>query len=186
MITLDERTQYGVIVIDMQEFFLRDIAERKALIANQKAVLKVCAKQDIPVLIVSYAPLTADDLPAGTLEKLSGGYWKPIPEIKEVVADIPRASYFTKSSNSALSNAEVRKQLKSWNITDICTLGVNTATCITESVEDALGMGYRVHSAKTLITDRKFRPEPDYQVFNHRDARLYEHHSELIVNLLLV
>jgi nicotinamidase-related amidase len=122
----------ALILIDMQEFFLRNLKQdvREKLIENQIEIIDFCIKNKIPVFITQYNCLgifRGKTIPV-LLNKIGGNLVRTI----------------VKLNNSAFTKTELDSYLKELKIKKLLIMGVNGNGCVQDTTISALKRGYEV------------------------------------------
>ncbi len=127
---------YAALLIDMQERFLSRYldSDLEPIISAQTAVLKFCASQDIPIVVVEYR-----------------GYGLTTASLQEVIAAVPRSLRLEKTITDALASTSLDEQLRLWNAADLLLMGIYASACVQGTSEGALEKNYRLHTARDLI-----------------------------------
>ncbi|MGC9311020.1 MAG: cysteine hydrolase family protein [Candidatus Aenigmatarchaeota archaeon] len=129
----------GVIIVDMQENFLRPLEPLRAemLVGNQLRLLGYCADYDLPVAVLEYS-----------------GEGPTQREILEAVGRVPRSEYFIRNGfNSGFLNTCLPQTLKSWGVETVIISGVNAHACVFANAEWAKMNGYGVMTSACLMDD---------------------------------
>jgi hypothetical protein len=121
---LERISDYGIMIIDMQEEFLGKISpeERDRIVRSQLKLLRVAAENRIPVMIFEYKP---------------GMVGRTIPELREAIERVPIKRYFDKEHDDGFesySQDESEDTPEAWlrrrNVRNIVFSGVNTGSCV--------------------------------------------------------
>ena len=130
-----------LVVVDMQEPFLRGIHERDRLVANVRLLIQAAAILGVPVLsTVQYA------------ERMGG----VIPEVDEV---LPEQGAYGPSDKLSFSCAGADAFLKlvddlDYDAPQILLCGVETHICVSQTALDLVHRGYQVHVAADAVSAR--------------------------------
>jgi nicotinamidase-related amidase len=138
-------SQFGVVIVDMQPTYLRNIleGEKTDLIRNQLALLERCLQRDIPVIAFEGQ------------NPYSMNYVETIPELKSKIKQLKRRQFFEKEFDDGFTYYPlVNEQVTSWKINTLCFTGINAAACVQETAEGALNQDYKVLTAEDLLADR--------------------------------
>ena len=130
-------SRFGVIIVDMQPYFLMVVEEpeRSSLIQKQVELLQICKKKDYPVVALEYE-----------------GKGHTEPELSNTIREIPRYSFFEKSEDDGfLGNEILAKVLKNWNLEYLCVSGVNAENCVFETIMGAVNQGFNPVTSRELI-----------------------------------
>jgi nicotinamidase-related amidase len=128
----------AVLLIDMQEEFLRGFfpEEVQSMVSHQADVLLYCARKDVPVVILSYV-----------------GYGLMHPQLKEVIASVPRHRYIAKNNDDGFTNRRLYKQLKAWQVSSLFVMGVNASACVLRTVETARKLQFSILTSPEVLGD---------------------------------
>ena len=131
----------AVVLIDMQDFFLKNLSEpaREDLIRNQSKVLDLCSQNSIPVI---------------TLEYNAGGTSRgeTTQKLREKIIGTSIATIL-KDSNSGFTDTKLDEILKSSDTKEIVLMGVNANGCVQDTAMGALRRGYKVTTCKRVIAN---------------------------------
>lgn len=130
-----------LIVVDMQDFFLRNVnlSVKKELFQNQVKVLSLCNKKQIPVIFLEYA-----------FGGISRG--NVTMALKRSV-DKRLVNVIVKKSNSGFTNPELDKLLSRLAIKKIILMGVNANGCVQDTAIGAIKRNYKVITARGIIAN---------------------------------
>ena len=150
----------GVLVIDMQPYFLDLIeqAKREEMIRAQLEVLGVCARKDIPTFVLY-------------VYHDRNRYGHTIPEINNMALKIPRKKDIPKQERSGFERTNLNGYLTELNIENLCLMGVNASVCVRETAVDALKYRKKIISAEQLIADNEREIKDGGGPFNGISAR---------------
>lgn len=127
----------AVIVIDMQERYLKDLPQREALIDNQLEVLRCAEECHVPVVVVEYY-----------------GKGPTIPRLQEALARLSQKKLLRKiikSDNNAFKGTSLAQTLEELGVQHLLLMGVRACSCVLETARNALSLGFNVIATKTLI-----------------------------------
>lgn len=141
-----KKTNLAVLLIDMQNHYLEDIKieDKKNLIKNQKEVLEICMRKDIPVAV---------------LEMCAKG--KTAEELCLLIEKIPRKSFFEKRGRSGFYETPLYDELVKWSINSVFLMGIYATSCVLTTAEDALEKKLKIFTSGNVILD-DFFPFDDY------------------------
>ena len=131
-------------LVDMQDFFLKRIPaeKRKELILNQAAVIQLCARKKIPVIVLEYE---------GT------GRGKTVSSLTEETQRVKPNFLIRKPHNSGFRNTNLNEILKRLGTKDIVLMGINGSGCVQDTAMGAVGRGYRIATARGVIASSSER-----------------------------
>jgi nicotinamidase-related amidase len=131
-----DREDTVLIVVDLQEPFLRFIHERERVVANSVTLIKAAKILGLPVISTLQYPERMGDM---------------VPEILDALPGDERIGKTTFSSYG--SEAFVEK-LKATGKSAVLVCGVESHICVSQTVHDLLAAGYQVHVAADAISSR--------------------------------
>lgn len=157
----------AVIVVDMQDFFLQHFNNsiRNTLIENQLKVLDLCAKHNIPLVIVEYK--AGGKMRGSTTHK-----------INQRIKTIPH-KLIIKENNSAFTKTDLDKTLQSFNVKEVFIMGINANACVQDTAMSALHRGYQVIISKECTASAS-RGDMD---LSKRNEEWYRKNCKLIDDL---
>ncbi|MBI2103183.1 cysteine hydrolase [Candidatus Woesearchaeota archaeon] len=155
---------YAALLIDMQSGFLDNALEdtRKKLFFAQKQVLRFCAEENIPVVVLEYE-----------------GKGKTVYDLQQKVDLVPTFLTLEKKSDDGFFRTSLDEQLHRWNATDLLVMGINASYCVLETCDSAVRKGYRLHTARDCIRNT-CRCCPTKYDWYEKHSKLYQDSSELI------
>jgi nicotinamidase-related amidase len=136
--SLLQRSNTVIVVVDLQEPFLRKIYQREQLLARCQFLLEAAVVLDIPVIFtLQYA------------ERMGG----LVPEISELM---PRSCEppIDKLCFSAAANHQFTEKLEALNREQILLCGVETHICVSQTALDLLHLDYQIHCAADAVSSR--------------------------------
>lgn len=149
----------AVLVIDMQDSFLKDVnkKELETELPYQAEVLNYCKDNNIPVFVIEYehcGPTTA--------------------YLSNKLKDMPKKEYVTKTSRSAFERTNLEEKLKASGVDTLILMGVYASHCVKGTAESALGAGFDIVTSKDLIADKKnsdnHKPEENVEWYKKHGA----------------
>ena len=128
-----------LIVVDMQEPFLRGIHERERLTANVRLLIEAAIILHVPVIpTVQYA------------ERMGG----IVPEITQVYRDFAVSRAVDKMSFSCAGAEGFLEGIVPFGRRQILLCGVETHICVSQTALDLVHLGYQVHVAADAVSSR--------------------------------
>lgn len=128
-----------LVVVDMQEPFLRGIHDRERLVGNVRLLIEAAAVMQVPVIpTVQYA------------ERMGG----VVPEIAQA---FPASTVCVPVDKMCFSGAEAEGFLDraaSFGRRQILLCGVETHICVSQTALDLASQGYQVHVAADAVSSR--------------------------------
>ena len=174
----------AVLLIDMQELFLKDILEehRKLIVSSQLEVLTYCAETDIPVIVVEYKLI----VPEKTIECLL-----------DKVQSVPRNRTAIKITDNAMLSGKpnVRRFLRGFDADYLVLMGIYASGCVFSTALTALDKEYKISTSGDLISDDvnsdyvKMYPDNKFPIlsdslrFYKNDGDFFDSHQDLIAHL---
>jgi nicotinamidase-related amidase len=133
-----DRARCVLVVVDMQESFLKAMNGRDALTANVLLLCRAAQTLEIPVLMTTQNAERLGDV---------------TPEVVEAAGkDAPLA--IDKLAFSCVGSPDFRTALKATGRKQVLLCGVETHICITQTALDLFSAGYAVHVAPDAVTSR--------------------------------
>lgn len=132
-----DTARFGVLIVDMQYSFLKNIKpnERDSLIQHQKELLDLCSYKNYPVAVLKFAR-------SGEI----------ISELDEVIKKVPRHRTFIKYWDDGFcENPDLGDTLKKSNIETLCITGVNADCCVLQTIVGAMRNGFKVTTSRELM-----------------------------------
>jgi nicotinamidase-related amidase len=127
-----------VMVVDMQEPFLRNIYDRENLIENVRLFLQVSKVMRLPVISTTQYLRRMGDI---------------IPEIKEMLP--PLSTPFDKLDFSCFRSPAVSSEVQRSGCKQILLCGVEAHICVSQTAHDLTAAGYQVHVLADAVSSRK-------------------------------
>ena len=129
------------ILIDMQKRFIKRLCseERRKVIAGQIEMIRECAKQDVPLIVLEYY----ENGP--TIDILAG-------EIRKV----PRRHIMTKYHDNGFSGTELNSLLRELRAERLILMGINASCCVRDTANQAIKQHYKIITSDDLISDSLF------------------------------
>ena len=125
-----------LIVVDLQETYRDKLHAWDATVERCARLIQGAQLLDLPVLCTEQYPK---------------GLGHTAPEILEVLADAP---VFEKRSLSVLGAPEARAALWALGRRQAIVCGIETHACISQTVHDLLGAGFRAHVPHDAVSSR--------------------------------
>ncbi len=127
-----------LVVVDMQEPFLRGIHDRERLIANVRLLIESAAVLRVPVIpTVQYA------------ERMGG----VVPEVAQALGDAAGVP-LDKMCFSSAGAPGFLDGIASFSRRQILLCGVETHICVSQTALDLMAHGYQVHVAADAVSSR--------------------------------
>ncbi len=132
---------YGVLIIDMQDYFLEKIwwSARRRIKKNQKRVIRFCSETDTPVINITTER-------RGSTQK----------EISEALEGVSKVVYLEKYRDDAFTKEDLESQLRYWSINALCIMGLYASACVRSTAISAKRMRFEIVTSSDIIADRRF------------------------------
>ena len=128
-----------LVVVDMQEPFLRGIHDREWLVGNVRLLVEAAAVMQIPVIpTVQYA------------ERMGS----VVPEIMQAFRDFPSSAPVDKMCFSCAGAEGFLDGIAALGRPQILLCGVETHICVSQTALDLVSQGYQVHVAADAVSAR--------------------------------
>ena len=134
--SLLDREDTTLVVLDLQEPFLRFIFERDRVVANSVTLIKAAAILGLPVVSTLQYPERMGDM---------------VPEVLEA---LPRGERIGKTTFSACGAEAFARRLEEIGRKTILVCGVESHICVSQTAHDLLAEGYGVHVAADAVSSR--------------------------------
>lgn len=126
-----------LIVIDMQEPFLRTIFQRERVLANVCALISGANTLQIPVIGTTQYAARMGDL---------------VPEVRRLLP--LRQSIFDKMTFSCYADPSFSSEVTRADRKQILLCGVESHICVSQTAHDLIQAGYQVHLAVDAVSSR--------------------------------
>jgi nicotinamidase-related amidase len=128
-----------LVVVDMQEPFLRGIHDRERLLGNVRLLIQAAAILNVPILpTVQYA------------ERMGG----IVPEVTEAFPDFASCVPVNKLCFSCAGAEGIGEGIASFDRRQLLLCGVETHICVSQTALDLAAQGYQVHVAADAVSAR--------------------------------
>lgn len=128
-----------LVVVDMQEPFLRGVHDAERLLANVQLLIQASAILNVPVLpTVQYA------------ERMGG----VVPEVTQAFPDFDSCVPVDKMCFSCAGAEGFLEEIASFDRRQILLCGVETHICVSQTALDLVSQGYQVHVAADAVSSR--------------------------------
>ena len=128
-----------LLCVDMQQFFLDEIADADRLISRVSFSIEVARTLGLNIAFTEQAP-----------QKLG-------PTLPALLKLAPKAHQFGKTTFSAIADDGIRDALRSYNVEHLILCGIETSICIYQTALDAIDNHFQV----TILTDATGGRRPD-------------------------
>lgn len=132
----------AVIIVDMQDYFLEPEGNFHSeedvtrVIENQRRMVQMCAKRDIPLIFLEYR-----------------NRGSTISELLDLAEEAPRKARITKWRDSGFSSNDLSENLRKWSSRNIFLAGMNTSYCVRSTGADGVKLGLNAFSAEGVVYD---------------------------------
>lgn len=133
---LADRADSCLVVVDMQEPFLRTMFDRDAVVDGVQTLVGAAQILDLPILITVQNPDRMGDT---------------VPEITEV---LPPVEAISKMSFSCCGDESFVETLEQLGKKTVILCGIETHICISQTAHDLLVMGYKVQVPEDAVCSR--------------------------------
>ncbi|MBI5126601.1 MAG: cysteine hydrolase [Candidatus Taylorbacteria bacterium] len=127
----------AVIIIDMQDFFLRNfpVSISNKLLDNQKEIINICVIKKLPFILLEYK---------------AGGIIRGETTLK-LRKLLKNSKVIIKANNSGFTHTNLDEILRDVHIGTVLLMGLNANGCIQDTSIGALHRGYKVITSKGII-----------------------------------
>lgn len=138
----------AILLIDMQDYFLEKLAQRKKFVKRQIEMIEEAKELGIPILSLFLSS-------CGEI----------IPEVHKRLRKYDEHQIFSKPFLSGFSNPNLEKALLELGVENILPSGIYASGCVLKTAEDAnkkkclTGRPYRIMISYDLVENNKNHPE---------------------------
>jgi nicotinamidase-related amidase len=125
-----------LVVLDLQEPFLKQIFERERVIRNSSILIRGARMLGLPIVSTLQYPERMGDM---------------VPEILEA---LPADERIGKTTFSAWGVEPFRERIAQSGKATALVCGVETHICVSQTVHDLMAAGYKVHVAGDAVSSR--------------------------------
>ena len=131
-----DRDDTVLLVVDVQDTFLKVIHEAERVVANTVKLIEAAKVFDIPIVV--------------TLQNA-----ERMGDVTQAVADaLPQIDRFNKMTFSCFGGEGFEEMFRDLWRNQVLICGIETHVCVNQTAHDCLASGYRVHIAKDAISSR--------------------------------
>jgi len=125
-----------VLLIDMQDRFFNLLEQdtRDELVAQQIRVIRTCAQQDIPLVVIEYQ-----------------GFGTTIESLACEITQVPRTLTITKKGSDGFIGTKLHKALRRLGAKKLALMGMNASCCVRDTAESAVSRKYEILTADDVI-----------------------------------
>ncbi len=134
---LADRSDSFLVVVDMQEPFLRTMFDRETVVENCRKLISAARVLDLPVLVTLQNAERMGDT---------------VPEVKEL---LPPHEPVDKMSFSCCGDPEFNRRLEALGRRTAILTGVEAHICVSQTAHDLLAQGYKVHVPEDAVCSRR-------------------------------
>lgn len=134
---LADRSDSYLVVVDLQEPFLRAMFDRETVVANSRKLIEVAKILGLPMLVTLQNPERMGDT---------------VDEIKEA---LPAHEPIAKMTFSCCGDESFNNRLKELGKRTVILCGIETHICVSQTAHDLLADGYKVHVPKDAVCSRR-------------------------------
>lgn len=153
-ITAREPAQKALLIIDMQEPFLREHQrdEVALMIQAQIELIRECKKQNVPIIVVEFAK-----------------HGNTIPELQAELSGYKNLHFVVKRSDDAFLGTALRSFLDDFGVEEVILAGVNASYCVFETAQSAVKYKFRIVTSERLISDSPRNKKKDKSLWWYRE-----------------
>jgi|SRR3989344_1041311 len=166
---MEQLSNVGIILVDMQEGFTRNIRDLDTLIESQVKVIWWCAKLDFPLAVLEKEPET---------------YQQTIPYLNGSISEIPRHKKFRKKKMNGFHNRGLEKILRAWKVREVFLMGVYASQCVYSTAKGAKSRGFGVHTSGDVIKDRTTFYAADIPRIYREIGNYYRDYNEFLSRIV--
>lgn len=126
-----------LVVIDVQEPFLRNVCEAEQVVRNVRMLMQGANALRVPIIATTQYAEKMGDL---------------VPEIKRLLP--PLMPPFDKLSFSCCESPACASEIQRSGRKQVLLCGVETHICVSQTAHDLLGAGFQVHVAADAVSSR--------------------------------
>lgn len=143
------RTGLGVLLIDMQDFFVQHIADKDAyeMIRRQVDVLDYCRRHDVPVFFLEFL-----------------GFKKTIEILSNKAAKLRKYKSVIKRSDDGFEKTDLAAQLHAEGVRKVMLMGINASYCVKNTAAGAINNGFSIMTSRQLIADEGSCPTKEFEI----------------------
>lgn len=132
------KNSLGVLLIDMQNYFLMDIeeGEKERLIQNQLKVIRFCEIYNIPIIVLEFS-----------------GYDTTIQVLSEAVRRVKINMTIEKPCSNGFSHTNLARKLDALSVDTLLLMGINASSCARHTGKGAVDAGFNIATSEDLIAD---------------------------------
>ena len=134
---LADRSDSFLVVVDIQEPFLRTMFDRETVIENARKLISAAKILDLPVLVTLQNAERMGDT---------------VPEVRELLT--PHEP-IDKMSFSCCGDPEFNRRVESLGRRTAILTGVEAHICVSQTAHDLLAQGYKVHIPEDAVCSRR-------------------------------
>src|SRR3989344_1353907 len=166
-----KRTRPGVVLIDMQDSFLREIdpEEKDREIPNMLQVLEAADINCVPVIVLEYA-----------------GHGPTVGILKDKLDSLNTpVAYITKKTDDGFYQTEMSETLRALDIDELVLMGIYASACVLSTGQGALEHGFRISTSRDLIANPQGVPfiqmkGPEGSTWYQIKGAMRNNHAEII------
>ena len=134
---LTDRADSCLVVVDMQEPFLRTMFDRATVVESSRKLIGAAKILGLPILVTLQNAERMGDT---------------VPEVKEL---LPPGEAIDKMSFSCCGDEAFNRRLTQLGRRTVILCGVETHICINQTAHDLLALGYMVHVPGDAVCSRR-------------------------------
>jgi hypothetical protein len=131
-------SDFGIIVVDMQELFFKYILDgkKKNMIDAQTEIINVAAKYNYPVIVLEFE-----------------GCGETFPKIKYATSKVLKNKTVMKENANGFEKTDLVDTLNELEVQSVGLMGVFGSRCVMETAQGAITRNINYLTAETLIAD---------------------------------
>ena len=134
---LADRSDSFLVVVDIQEPFLRTMFDRETVVENARKLISAAKVLDLPVLVTLQNAERMGDT---------------VPEVKEL---LPPHEPMDKMSFSCCGDPEFNRRVEALGCKTAILTGIEAHICVSQTAHDLLAQGYKVHVPEDAVCSRR-------------------------------
>ena len=129
-----------LVVVDVQEPFVKAMEEREAVTKNISTLIHVARINEVPVIVT---------------EQTAAKLGPTVPELASVLTELQVYDPIDKQAFSCCASPEFIQRVYDTGRDTLIITGVEGHVCIQQTTLDALNLGYKVHVVSDAVTSRR-------------------------------
>lgn len=160
----------ALIIVDMQEKFLKELKERNLLIKNINNVVSFFKEKQSPIYIMNHNP----EVYGYTTPEISNRL-KNYAKIFNKYCLSPFKSDIEESiGNEIKKNIDFNSELKNNRIIKLVISGIKRHACLSETIKDATNLNYKVFTSENLTNYGALK------IIYNKSPKIFKTHNEML------